>query len=259
MSFSYREQWDVLSKIVLTEGQTKNISCPFCGGNNKLSISKTLDGVVLWNCYRASCSSRGSRQGKRTAASLSRALNSPLQPQVINHRVTPLPAITKNFKNDPTALEYVTTNNCLEAYDSNYINIRYAPAEKRVLFYNKDETGCVGRSMANHQAKWWSYGDCAGGISVGSGPTVVLVEDVASACSVSRLPNHVGLALLGTNITEQIKNTVKDYTKVYIVLDNDASKKAILLAKSLTGSVTVRLTKRDLKYLTKEQIERLLV
>ena len=258
MSFSYREQWEVLSKVALTEGQTKNISCPFCGGSNKLSISKTLEGVTLWNCYRASCSSRGSRQGKRTSESLSRALNSPTQPQVINHRVTPLPSVTKGFRNDPTAYQYILDNNCVEAYDSNYINIRYAPAEKRVLFYNNTETGCVGRSMANHRSKWWSYGDCQGGIAVGNGSTAVLVEDVASACSVSRLPNHVGLALLGTNITEHIKNTVRQYDNVYIVLDNDASKKAILLAKTLTGKVSVRLTKRDLKYLNVDQLEELL-
>ena len=256
--YSYNEQWHMLKDVSLTEGNTLSLDCPFCGGPKKLSISKTLEGITVWNCYRASCNAKGSRGGKRTAASLSRALNSPVQPQVINHRVTPLPCITKSFRNDPTAYKYVTDNNCEEAYDSNYINIRYAPAEKRVLFYNNRETGCVGRSMANHRSKWWSYGDCQGGIHVGKGSTAVLVEDVASACSVSRIPDLVGVALLGTNITEHIRNTLFIYKKIYLILDNDASDKAIKLSRSTSVPLEVRLTRRDLKYLNVEQIESLI-
>ena len=112
--------------------------------------------------------------------------------------------------------------------------------------------------MVNARAKWWSYGDTKGGIHIGRGDTAVLVEDVASACSVSRLDNYVGVALLGTNITEQIKNTLKRYNNLFLVLDNDASVKAVTLTKSLTTAVKVKLTKRDLKYLNKEELERLL-
>jgi hypothetical protein len=112
--------------------------------------------------------------------------------------------------------------------------------------------------MINARAKWWSYGDTKGGMHIGRGTIAVLVEDVASACSVSRLNNHVGVALLGTNITEHIRNTLKTYEKLYIVLDNDASTKAVSLTKSLTIPLSVKLTKRDLKYLTVTQIEEML-
>ena len=258
MSTSYADQWSVLSSITLHEGETRTLDCPFCGGHRKFSISKTEEGVTVWNCYRASCTSKGSRGGKRTVASLHKALERrPLT--TVNHRVTPLPLITKNIHNDPDSLRYVTDNNCLEAYERDYINIRYAPAEKRTLFYNSEGTGCVGRSMAGHRSKWWAYGNTDGGIHVGEGDTAVLVEDVASACSVSRLPSYVGVALLGTSITEHIRNTLKRYNKLYIVLDNDASMKAITLAKSITGPVLVRLTKRDLKYLTVAQLQELVL
>ena len=259
MSYSYSEQLQLLKGIVLAEGQTRTTDCPFCGGKSKFSISKTLDGVTVWNCYRASCPIKGSYRGRRSPQSLRRAMEKPVQGQVVNHRATPLPSITKSFRNDPTALQYVIDNNCLEAFEANYIKIRYAPAEKRVMFYTATGEGAVGRSMVNARAKWWSYGDTKGGIHIGRGDTAVLVEDVASACSVSRLDNYVGVALLGTNITEQIRNTLKRYNNLFLVLDNDASVKAVTLTKSLTTAVKVKLTKRDLKYLNKEELERLLV
>lgn len=258
MSYSYREQLDIIKQIHMAEGQSRSLDCPFCGGRKKFTITKTDDGMTLWNCYRASCPAKGSYTGKRSAASIRRTLDK--QPVVtkVEKRVTPVPAITKNIRNEETALQFLKDNNCLEAYDSGFINIRYAPAEKRVLFYTNDEHGAAGRSLVGHRAKWWSYGDVSKGIHVGVGKTAVLVEDTPSACAVSRIKDHVGVALLGTNITEQIRNTLKYYTNIYIVLDNDASSKAITLARSLSTAAKVRLTKHDLKHLAAEQIQEVL-
>ena len=258
MSYSYREQLDIIKQISMAEGQSRSLDCPFCGGRKKFTISKTEDGLTLWNCFRASCPVKGSYTGKRTASSIRKSLDRTPVVAKVEKRVTPLPPITKNIRNEPSALEYLTENNCLEAYDSGYINIRYAPAEKRVLFYANDEEGAAGRSLAGHRSKWWSYGDVSKGIHVGIGDTAVLVEDTPSACAVSRLKGHVGVALLGTNITEQIRNTLKKYTNIYIVLDNDASVKAIELVRSLSNSAKVRLTKDDLKYLSVMQITEVL-
>jgi len=257
MSYSYREQLDIIKQISMAEGQSRSLDCPFCGGRKKFTISKSSDGLTLWNCYRASCPVKGSYTGKRSAASLRKSLDK--APVVVEaKRSTPLPPITKNIRNEPAALKFVTDNNCLEAYDNGYINIRYAPAEKRVLFYGNDDQGAAGRSLAGHRAKWWMYGEISSGIHVGVGDTAVIVEDTPSACAVSRLKGHVGLALLGTNITEHIRNTLKKYTNIYIVLDNDASVKAVHLARSSSSSMKVRLTKSDLKHLSNEQIRAVL-
>lgn len=254
MSYNYREQLDIIKQISMREGQSRNIDCPFCGGRKKFTITKTEDGMTLWNCYRASCPVKGSYQGRRTAASLRKSLeNKPLAK--IEKRITPIPAITKNVRNEDAALQFLIDHNCLEAYDNGYIDIRYAPAEKRVLFYTNDGLGATGRSLAGHKAKWWSYGDVSKGIHVGVGDTAVLVEDTPSACAVSRIKGYVGVALLGTNITEQIRNTLKVYKNMYIVLDNDASVKAISLARSLSNAAKVRLTKDDLKYMSVGQIQ----
>ena len=83
----------------------------------------------------------------------------------------------------------------------------------------------------------------------------MLVEDVASACSVSSVTGYVGIALLGTNITKSITKTLNKYQKVTLVLDNDASLKAISLARKLNMQCNVRFTRLDLKYLTAQAIE----
>ena len=257
MSYSYREQLDIIKQIHMAEGQSRSLDCPFCGGRKKFTISKTDDGLTLWNCYRASCTVKGSYTGKRSVTSIRKSLDKkPVTVEV--KKTTPLPPITKNIRNEPAALEFMTNNNCLEAYDNGYVNIRYAPAEKRVLFYSNDEQGAAGRSLAGHRAKWWSYGDVSKGIHVGIGDTAVLVEDTPSACAVSRIKGHVGVALLGTNVTETIRNTLKAYKNLYIVLDNDASVKAIALSRSLSSTCKVRLTKHDLKYLDVSQIQKVL-
>lgn len=258
MTYSYREQLDIIKQIQMTEGQSRSLDCPFCGGRKKFTISRTEEGLTLWNCYRASCTAKGSYTGRRSIASLRRTLEAKPVMAKVEKRSTPLPAITKNIRNEEAAVQFLRDNNCLEAYDSGYINMRYAPAEKRVLFYTNDEHGAAGRSLAGHKAKWWSYGDVSKGIHVGVGTTAVIVEDTPSACSVSRLQGLVGVALLGTNITEQIRNTLKSYNEIYIVLDNDASTKAITLARSLSSAAKVRLTKHDLKYLSVEHIQGLL-
>ncbi len=251
--FNYFEQLKIIKQIHMVEGDRRVLTCPFCGGRNKFSITKNEDGVTLWNCYRASCEVKGSYRGKRSAEALKRSIGKiPVVQE--QPKIYPLPKITKNIINDEKALQYVTQYNCLEAYQAGLISIRYSPALKRVLFYNQDSTGAVGRSLIGHQAKWWTYGSVVGGIHVGNGSTAVLVEDVPSACSVARIPGVTGVALLGTSITEPIKMSIKDYFDIYIILDNDASNKVISLAKALANGAKVRITKDDLKCLSVPEI-----
>ena len=120
-------------------------------------------------------------------------------------KVNRMPDITTAIENHPPALKYLEAVNSLEAYKQGYIKIRYAPSDNRVLFYTPDDLGAVGRALDKRKPKWWSYGDTSKGVEVGTGSHVVLVEDVPSACSVSRLDEYTGLALLGTNVTQSVK------------------------------------------------------
>ncbi len=171
--------------------------------------------------------------------------------------VYPIPAFTTRIEHHDEVCEYLRSVNSYEAYENGLIRIRYAPREKRVLFYNQDNDGAVGRAMyhlGGKGPKWMTYGDISHGIAVGSGETAVIVEDAASACSIASLGNVVGFAILGTNITNTLKNTLRNYLYKYILLDNDAQKKAVSMQKMLRGNTFIRTTNKDPKELTKEQL-----
>ena len=166
--------------------------------------------------------------------------------------------MTTSVRKHVPAMEYLDDVNSLEAYELGLIKVKYSPKENRVLFYTNDGTGAVGRALDDRLPKWWKYGDTTVGISVGSGEHVVLVEDIASACAVSRLPDVTGFALLGTNLTAPIRKQLAKYTKVTLVLDNDASSKAVYLTKRHGLITNLRLTIEDLKCLSTQQIYALL-
>ena len=45
----------------LSNGQTKRMNCPNCGGHKTFTITNNM-GQVLWNCYKASCNVSGSKR-----------------------------------------------------------------------------------------------------------------------------------------------------------------------------------------------------
>jgi hypothetical protein len=51
-----------------------------------------------------------------------------------------------------------------------------------------------------------------------------------------------------------IKSAIKKYTETYLVLDKDASSKAISITMKIDRSIRVRLTSSDLKSLSTNQI-----
>lgn len=249
---SYREQVEWVKTLSIKEGSRITTDCPFCGGKNKFTLDK-FDGKLVWNCYRASCNVKGAHSGERNLDAVKARLSGS---SIKRHKPEPkpIPTITTNVSNSDTALAYLKKVNSYDAYLRGDIKIRYAPKENRVLFYNKDNTGAVGRSMRPVRAKWWSYGELSKGIHVGNGDHAILVEDVASACAVSNVTGLTGVALLGTNITKSIKKAISNYKKVTLVLDNDASAKAVSLMGVLGYRSQVRLTVVDLKYLSPDKI-----
>jgi hypothetical protein len=253
---NYREQVEWVKTLSIKEGGRVTTDCPFCGGRNKFTLDK-FDGKLVWNCYRASCNVKGAYSGQRNLDAVKAALSGS---SIQRHKPTPkpIPTITTNVSNNDTAIAYLKKVNSYDAHLRGDIRVRYAPKEDRVLFYNKDQTGAVGRSMRPVRAKWWSYGELYGGIHVGSGEHAILVEDVASACAVSNVEGLVGVALLGTNITKGIKNTLSKYNKLTLVLDNDASAKAVSMVGVLGYNSQVRLTVVDLKYLHPDKIREVL-
>lgn len=250
---TYAEQLEVIQSIPLREGDRKVIQCPFCYGEKKLALSKS-DGKLMWNCYRASCNAKGIHNVRRNLQSAKNYLNN--KTIVREKYIRPLPSITTSIYNHQPAIDYLKSVNSLDAYKSGYIKVRYDPSEDRVLFYS--DAGAVGRSLNNNNIKWMSYGNTSKGIHVGTGDQAVLVEDVPSACSVSRIDGVVGVALLGTTLTQSIKSSLNYYSATYLVLDKDASVKAIMMKRRVCSGLKVRLTEADLKHLTVNQMQYLL-
>ena len=257
MNYTRSDQISIIKDITLKEGDSKTLDCPFCGGRKKFTISK-IDGRTIWNCYKASCTVRGAYNTGRSIEAVKDRLNGTVKRTV--KRTNDIPAILSDIDNHPKAVEYLQSVNAYDAYKERMIDVRYAPAINRVLYFTHDNTGAVGRALDNRKPKWMTFGDTQYGIKVGAGRHAVLVEDVASACAVSRIKGLVGYALLGTNITTPIKSQLRQFTKCTIVLDLDASSKALLLAKKIQylTEVSVRLTRDDLKCLTGEQIQSIL-
>jgi len=155
-------------------------------------------------------------------------------------------------------LAYLERVNSSWAYENGLAKIRYAPAENRVLFFFPEDRGAIGRSLDGSTPKWKAYGDTSGLFTVGSGPTAVLVEDAASACSVARFMDCSGCALLGTSLRSEQKTQLRAYQRVVIALDKDASRKAVSMKQKLDGRMptSVLLLEEDLKYAGADELER---
>ena len=255
--YSKREQYEVLEKIRCTEDETKRVDCPFCGGKKTLTVSKS-DGTLIWNCYKASCSARGGKRVGYSKNAIKEKLSSNKKTAPVVRRIrNPLPDIKANPSHHDDVMEYLDDNNCIQAYEDGAIQVTYDPARNRVLFWMNQNTGAVGRALtAGVKPKWLSYGDTSGVLSVGDNPNAIVVEDAASACSVYTTNVYTGVALLGTNLSQEQKQQLRRYKTVTICLDKDASSKALQLKARLSGFVktSICFLDQDLKYLSGDQI-----
>jgi DNA primase len=84
----------------------------------------------------------------------------------------------------------------------------------------------------------------------------ILVEDCASACSVSGY--YTGIALLGTNLVSSYLDTIKRFEKVIVALDKDATSVALGIVKQLKPHVDVGmvLLEKDVKDMTEDERKR---
>lgn len=243
--------------ISLRANERRSLNCPFCGDTKKKFSIARLDGRIVWNCYRASCNARGAFDTERNQSELKSRLS---RAEIsLPRKINCIPTILSSVYSHPDAVEYLNSVNSLEAYQDGLIHIKYSPSDNRVLFFNKDKTGAVGRALDGRNPKWWTYGDTSGGIVVGDNSHAVVVEDAASACSVSRI-GVSGVALLGTRLTPLIKSNLTKFARVTIILDKDASSKSLSIAKTLAQytNASARITKDDLKWLSVRKISEVL-
>lgn len=255
--YTYREQLETLSNVRMKAGEHRRMNCPFCGGRYTFSLS-SVDGTLLWYCYKASCGVKGSRSVGRTPDQIRDKVAAKSVAQI--RKPDSIPSLVSDPSHHERVMAYLEQNSSMDAYLERWIDIRYAPAEDRVLFYTPDRQGAAGRSLSGAKPKWKVYGDTSGILTVGRGGTMVLVEDAASACSVARIEGYKGGALLGTNLSPVQKTQLRGLDNVIIALDRDASRKALWMQAKIQGLVpcSVRFLTDDLKHLTVPQIRSIL-
>lgn len=255
--FTYREQLETLSNVRLKAGEHRRVDCPFCAGRKTLSVSN-IDGKLLWHCYKASCPAKGAKSLGRNTEQIRGRLDR--SSHDTRRSTIPLPSPVSDPTQHPEVVQYMEQNGCMDAYEKGDVRIAYDPAEDRVLFYMPSRLGAIARKLSGSGPKWKAYGDISGLLTVGSGDTTVVVEDAASACSLSRVDGLQGAALMGTNMSPDQKRQLRHCSCVVIALDKDASRKSLTMAQKLRGLVPcrVRLLEEDLKYLSPDAIEEVL-
>lgn len=250
-----------LKDIHLKDGETKRINCPFCGGKNTFTITRK-DGARVWNCYKASCTASGGTGDTRSLDSIKRRLTAPtsLLNGTVRINPEPIPRILSAYDAHSDVIDYLQSVHAYEAVLQGIAGVSYAPKENRVLFWMNHGRGAVGRALDGRKPKWKVFGDTTGVFTCGQGPTAVVVEDAASACSVGIIPGYTGVALLGTHLDGLKKRQLMSYERIIFCLDNDASKKSISLVRKLEAFVptTVRFLRDDIKWMPTEKVEEIL-
>lgn len=247
----------------LVNGETKRTNCPVCGGVKTFTATNNM-GQLVWNCYKAGCRVSGGTRVHLTSDDIRKSLGTvAAETEAVTFQkpewiVSDLDAVTEfcvDWDIDPISL-----------------GLLYDVREHRVVFpvvHNNTMVDATGRALGKKLPKWKRYGKNPLPYVYGHGKTGVVVEDCVSAaivgatgssgCSESEV--YVGVAVLGTSLSEAHKQYLSHLKTVIIALDPDALPKTLQFAKELRGYVenvkVLRLTD-DLKYRNPTDINNLL-
>ena len=242
---------DLINDLYLSNGETKRINCPSCAGFKTFTIT-SLDGLIIWNCYKASCNAKGATPEIMTRDTLVSRITKPLE--LVEKRVVPL-VVPSHFSSffPEKMVKYMDKNNITTAWKEGRVELFHDVVQDRAVFTivsGGKAIDAVGRAL-RWGTKWHKYENTGEPFIAGYGDTLYIAEDAASACAIS----HYGtaMALLGTNLSERAIDIAKGYRKCVVCLDKDASRKALSLTMRLKQFTDT--TMRVLQYDPKEYPE----
>lgn len=235
------------------------MDCPVCTKKNTFSV--TDDGFSrMYNCFYANCDAKGSTKLRLTKTNSRVAFRNP------NNMVTKmgdikfeLPTNFVPLTRSDKAVRYAHTVNSYSAYTEGRVTLLYDVRQDRVVFvvkHNRKTVDAVGRSLGDKKPKWYRYGKSHYPFVCGHSSKAFIVEDCASACSISDITT--GIALLGTDMLPQHLDIIKKYDKIIVALDKDATSKACTIARQLSQHVDTQVAflQDDLKNLKDGDRER---
>jgi len=248
--------YNTISDIDIPNGTTKRMNCPECNGYKTFTVTNNM-GSLVWNCYKASCGTKGgtrvhlSMDDIRAGFAGAKEYASDV-PFVLPDYVVP-------HNNRSEILTYAEQWNI----NADELGLMYDAKENRVVFpvvHQGKMVDATGRTLSTRLPKWKRYGKSTLPFSFGYGRVAVVVEDCVSAAVVGN-DAFVGVAVLGTSLSEGHKRYLAQFSTAIIALDPDALPKTLAFAKELRGHVSnvkvLRLTD-DLKYRNKEDMDNLI-
>jgi hypothetical protein len=243
-----------VEELGLALGETRRSNCPVCRGRNTFTASN-MNGKILWNCYKASCSIKGTGKTNMSAADVLKVMRKGTEDTVSFMFDFNKPAfLVQQFS--PAAIEWLTE----WGIDSKHV--LYDIKDHRVVFPVYHEgilVDAAGRAIGYRRPKWLRYGRSGLPYVHGEGDVCVLVEDCISAYVVAS-SSVTGLAILGTSLADRHIELLKQYRRVIVALDPDAADKTLKFTRMLRSSlpdVKALKLKDDLKYRITEDLQRL--
>lgn len=255
MDYSQQKQFALLEAAQLGPNQTRNTTCPACGGRGKFSVTR-LQHSVVWNCFKLECPVKG---GEPTSAALTPA---PLKQTKLKPYTKPLlPLGHRDWKyfSDRFGLDHKLVETQVALSDDD----RYVFTINNMLGY------CAGYVV---REPVWSGIECPRK-GTGQGPKAVtymhadvpiqswytslatrrliLVEDMLSAMKIKQ-HGQSAVALLGTQLDARKARQLSQWRpdEVIIALDEDATEQAFKLARKwglAFPKVRVAILEQDIK------------
>lgn len=241
--------------------------CPVCNSPNTFGAVKK-DGVIMYHCFRASCGTRGAVAVTQTMSELKSRIGR-VGATASDTRSFNMPESLVKGVTTPDGVQWLKNHNAYDSYRDRLYDIYTDVAQDRLVIPLYNEVGTLvnagGRSWnpsVQPKFRFYNRGGPVYPCVIGTGGTVVIVEDFASAAACATDRRLTGFALLGTNFNSSNYLPVLQQltpTKIVIALDRDATNKAIKLKNFLTflfESVTIhRLNDKDIKDMNYEELQ----
>jgi ribosomal protein L37AE/L43A len=245
---------DLIHELGLVNGETKRMTCPSCNTKNTFTITNNM-GKIIWNCYKAGCSASGGTRTQLTADDIRKSLGSVAEE-------THVATFSKPdwFVRDDTKIK----DYCIEwGLNPQDLGLLYDVKEHRVVFpvvHSGVTVDATGRSLGKRIPKWKRYGKSDLPYAAGRGKTAVVVEDCVSAAIVGDGGVYVGVAVLGTSLSNGHKRYLSQFSTAIIALDPDALPKTLQFARELrqyVDTIKILYLRDDLKYRNPTDFENL--
>jgi len=251
-----------LDTLTIAEGQRLRMDCPQCRARNTFTVWKD-DGVLVYHCFKLSCSVRGAYGIGMTADEIKSKMQGYIKDKPVDLERMVVPEYLVKPTHQHTDMQkYIRKWNL---YDE---DLMYDVKDSRAVFLIKENNRLIdatGRSLNGSKPKWFRYtGEASVFVRVLGKPNgiVIVVEDVVSAITIAQLfPRTTGLAILGTSLGEAQMQHIQNYSKVVVALDPDAAHKTLTYKREIeawTGLNTIAMRlEDDIKYKIEEDIHKI--